>query len=216
MAAADKWADMSNYVVHFTKGGDPDDPQNQAYNQQLGILSGETILAMNPFGCAKNLVAFKDSQRAVCLSEVPAGEWTRLVNRRSRYGVAFHKDFIRSVGGARVWYLDSDTPAKEAFKAVRLKARQDKNPDGPFWKLAPFVDYVSPGFYAFEWEREWRVIGNMNFTAEDVAFIFVPDHLHANATYFLHDGNGNAGPAYNCPIVDPLWDRDKVLETLAG
>ena len=81
------------------------------------------------------------------------------------------------------------------------------------WKLTPLADHTAPNYH-FEWEREWRCPGGLEFEPDDVAFLFVPEFQHPQAAAFLQDGGGGAGPAYLCPILDPLWDDDKIQEAL--
>jgi hypothetical protein len=54
----------------------------------------------------------------------------------------------------------------------------------------------------------------LEFAPDDVAFLFVPEFQHAQAAAFLHSGGHGAGPAYVCPILDPLWDDDKIQDAL--
>ena len=64
------------------------------------------------------------------------------------------------------------------------------DPTDAVWAITPFVDY--PGEYGgsqyrFEWEREWRVPGGLAFSPDDVAFLFIPEDLHAKARSFFDD-----------------------------
>lgn len=191
-AGRDRWRDMSDYVVHFTKppkrtGSVPDPPppanpgrlslkelvarvradearDTTGYPQMMSILfSGELRPGPAPLGAARKLSELGDSQRVVCFSEIPLDMLDRLVERRSRYGIAFRKDVLVAKGGTPLWYVDSDSPQAAAVREII----QDRIADGidpadPFWKLTPFIDH--PGIYngrpyRFEWEREWRVAG---------------------------------------------------------
>jgi hypothetical protein len=84
----------------------------------------------------------------------------------------------------------------------------------------PFID--SPGsynysHYYFEWEREWRHVGYFIFNTEEVAFLVVPESLHASAReFFAYSYRENTGPAYFCPFVDITWSRERILSTLGG
>jgi hypothetical protein len=113
-----------------------------------------------------------------------------------------------------VWYLDEDTPHRAAmYSMVTAAMTGGVNVDDNIWHLTPLADYTAANYH-FEWEREWRVPGGLRFTPDDVAFLFVPAHQHAEATAFLADGGGGAGPAYLCPILDPLWNDDQIQATL--
>ena len=68
------WKDMSDFVVHFTKGSDSED----AYRNMMGIYWDHVLKPKNSFGMGKRLCPDPKSQFAVCFSEVPPGEWERL------------------------------------------------------------------------------------------------------------------------------------------
>ena len=91
------------------------------------------------------------------------------------------------------------------------------NVDDPIWKLTPLVDHTAPNYH-FEWEREWRRPGGLRFAPDDVAFLFVPDQddEHERAKRFFETGGDGAGPAYSCPVLDPLWDAEKLAEELGA
>jgi hypothetical protein len=183
-----KWRDMSNFVVHFTETEE---------NLQAILQSGE-IRAGGPFGSARNLDLVRDSQKSVCLSEIPLDQQIRLMQRHGRYGLGFTRDFIRRLGGARVWYLDQDSPVEIALNEVKRQAmRGGINPADEIWKVTPFVDRVMPGRYEFEWEREWRVVGGLRFGLSDLAFVLLPEgdkqkveeEISLEAPYIHHDGS---------------------------
>ncbi len=88
------------------------------------------------------------------------------------------------------------------------------------WAITPFVD--APGDYAnstyrFEWEREWRHVGDLCFSVSHPAFLLMPEHLHGAARCFFNEARAeNTGPCYDCPFLDPYWDHDRIVATLAG
>lgn len=201
---------MSEYVVHFTKDSD----EQSAYQNMMSILGVGELRPGGSFGAGRGLGALGDSQRCVCLSEVPLGSLKRLVDRRSRYGIAFTQEFLSDRGGARVWYVDKDTAAHEAFEALKKQKLDKFDASDPFWRVTPFVDF--PGDYGgtsyrFEWEREWRIQGSLAFVPDDVSFLFIPEDQHDAARAFFAEAKAeNTGPSYICPFLDPLWDLDRV------
>jgi hypothetical protein len=55
------------------------------------------------------------------------------------------------------------------------------------------------------------------FSTDEVAFLFVPEHLHSHArTFFSTAEEANIGPSYRCPILDPLWSDERIQEALAN
>jgi len=204
---------MSNYVVHFTKGG----PDEDDYGTMMSIYGNRRLEPGHRFGIGKDKAPHTADQEAVCFSEIPPGQWSRLEERRgTKYGVAFSKQFILSRGGGPIWYAWKDTPHWHALQEMMAAAAGDS--DAPVWKVTPMID--APGTYGghdylFDWEREWRHIGSMSFETEDVAFLLIPEDLHSAARGFFEDAyHENIGPAYFCPYVDPSWDRDRILAAL--
>ncbi len=109
----------------------------------------------------------------------------------------------------------------DAFQAlVREKLTGGIDPTDPLWRLTPFVDFpgeYGPTEYRFEWEREWRVPGELTFGPDDVAFLFIPESFHAAArTFFEGHLADHSGPAYLCPYVDPTWDMPRVQTAFAA
>ncbi len=204
---------MSNYVVHFTSGGSGVDD----YTTMMSIYSSSMLIPERSFGIGRNNAPPSSDQRAVCFSEIPPGEWNRLVERRgTMYGLAFSKQFIISQGGGPIWYAWRGTPHWQALQAMMDDAALD--PDALVWQITPMID--APGTYRgrdyeFEWEREWRHVGPLSFKPDDVAFLLIPEELHSAARGFFENAyHENLGPAYFCPYVDPLWNREQIIERL--
>jgi hypothetical protein len=88
----------------------------------------------------------------------------------------------------------------------------------PIWKLTPFIDAPGDypgGPYRFEWEREWRHVGELRFSEQDPAFLIIPEKLHARARRFFEDAvREHYGPGYFCPYIDPGWDRERIRDVL--
>lgn len=211
-----EWLDLSEYVVHFTKGDGRDD----GYQTMLSIL-GEQLLKRGPtaFGAAKDKRSVDpESQRVVCFSETPLGFLDRIVKRRkSAYGIGFHKRYLLKKGGGPLWYLQLGTPQQRALATLIKRALKTFDQDDPIWQLTPFIDLPGPLPFKndFRWEREWRLRSDLRFEPADVAFLFIPERLHADAWSFFRDAqDDNLGPAYFCPYIDPTWSVDTVREAL--
>ena len=204
------WRDMSEYVVHFTR-----DIDDRSASETLYVIldAGRLEPGKRPFGAARKLEALVDSQRVVCFSEIPLDRLNRLIERRaSRCGVGFTQDWIIQAGGARVWYVDRDSAAHTAFQELFSQRLRPWDANDPFWALTPFIDF--PGGYGdtsyrFEWEREWRVPGSVEFSPDNVAFLFAPEAAH-------HEMLERIGSNYTCPCIDPLWPDDRIQEALAS
>lgn len=155
-------SDLSSYLIHMTSSAEA----------LASILASGHLEARNPFGLAGKRTENAESHKAACFTEAPASEINRI--RRGRYGIAFHKDFIVKAGGQRVWYINYGSPAWDAFlhEVNRLRAIDDPS---RFRELSPFIDMVREDSYAFDWEREWRVLGGLRFEWEDIAYVITPD-----------------------------------------
>ncbi|WP_410803100.1 hypothetical protein [Paraburkholderia sp. SIMBA_053] len=92
------------------------------------------------------------------------------------------------------------------------------NPDHPVWRITAMIDATGVyglTSYEYEWEREWRHIGNLMFEPEDVAFLFIPEVVHGQArAFFSYAYHENLGPAYFCPFIDAKWPKARVEEEL--
>ncbi len=161
---------MSQFVVHFTR-----DP-----NVFAEILATGLLRASGPYGFswARNVPEVAARHYSVCLSEVPLSNVERLVGRRGNYGIGFTKEFIRSNQGARVWYVDQGSMQARYLNEHLSDLRSRNDFDHPMWELTPFVDLVMPGRYEWDWEREWRVRGDLHFKLSDVAVTITPDGIN--------------------------------------
>lgn len=175
------WGDMSQYAVHFTSSA-----------ATLGVILGTGCLkALGPFGFSwfRKLAEVRERHRSVCFSEVPLDKIERLTRRHGNFGIAFTKDFLRTRQAARVWYLDQGSSQAIALSDRLNSLQAAKDFSDPVWELTPFIDLMMPGTYQWDWEREWRVRGDMYFTLDDVAFVITPesvDELPAFDGFYVH------------------------------
>jgi Putative abortive phage resistance protein AbiGi, antitoxin len=206
------WTDMSNYVVHFTKQV----KKRSAYDNMLSILHGGQITAKKPFGIAFKEAPDLETQKAVCFSEVPLHQLSRIADKRSQYGIVFKKDFVIHRHGNPILYAYKDGQLNQTIRAMMRAGKND--PKAKVWGMTPFVDapgaYLK-GTYFFEWEREWRKVGDFKFSVDDVECLIIPEKLHsAAASFFETAKEENLGPSYECPFIDPYWSRKKVKKAL--
>lgn len=204
------WKDMSKYVVHFAKQVDG----KNAYENAMSILYSRKIEARSAFGAGRALAA---ARKSVCFSEVPLHQLKRLADVRGPYGIGFRKELLVERGGGPILYAYKDTDHARAVNDMVAAAVNE--PDHPIWSLAPFIDL--PGVYGhktylFEWEREWRSVGDFSFTPADAAFLIIPENSHRAARIFFDDaGTENIGPNYTCRFIDPFWEDQKISTVLA-
>lgn len=200
------WRDMSEYVVHLTER----EPMREILNQRVWKPGG-------PMGTARNLRELADSQDVVCLSEIPLDRLDRLMERHGHFGLGFRKRFVRSKGGAPVWYLNRDTPMQGTFQTVINEAMQGGvDPSNTIWKLTPFIENPGSGDwrrYEFDWEREWRVVGDFTFGNANIRFLIAPESAHVSvaADWEQRVTTGRAVP----PLIDLGWDLSQLQDALA-
>jgi hypothetical protein len=216
------WTDMSEHVVHMAKGRDT----KEAYDNIIGILGARKIEARTAFGIARNLALDPSSQRAACFSEIPLEHLDRLAARRipgypdGWHGIGFSKAIVSERGGGPVFYAYAGTPQAVAVRELIQRAKISQMSNDPIWRLTPLIE--APGVYNgsqyyFEWEREWRHVGDFVFDTTDVAFLVMPEKLHPVARAFFAEAyTENIGPAYFCPFLDITWPRDRILCALAS
>jgi hypothetical protein len=161
-----KWRDMSDWVVHFTG----------TENNLQSILAEGVVRPSGPFGNGRNVTEVRARHLSACFSEIPLDHLGRLYERRGRWGVGFPKRVIDEAGGARVWYLEKGVGPEPALFRMHGDCLRAQDFEHPFWSLSPFIDVMSDDYqYRFDWEREWRVPGGLEFEMADVAFLLVPD-----------------------------------------
>lgn len=160
--------DQSDFLIHLVGKQDP-------YNSFMSLLSSGCINAKNSFGFKK----LEHQKKSVCFSEIPPVHLQKLVKRRYNHGIAFKKEWLLKNNGQRVWYIEKDSQAHASLEAMtsRLSGAEKET----FFELAPFIDIpgeYGKSTYRFEWEREWRVVGDLSFSPSDVEFLILPKDVH--------------------------------------
>ena len=144
--------DISDNLIHFTKGNTKDEAFENLYN----IIQTRKIYASNN--------KIKGSYKVVCFTEAPLFK-NGLVNpnnysQYSPFGIMFTKKWIFQEGGRPVFYQ----PDKE-FQTL---------PDEIKWRHVRYEpDIESP--IDFSWEREWRIKRDALNINPAYAFIVVPN-----------------------------------------
>jgi hypothetical protein len=200
------WRDMSHYLVHLT--------DDRASLDR--ILEGKVLEpGPRPCGFASSIGL---GHPAVSLSEIPHDDVGRLAERQGSYGVVFHVSNLLwsaerlEVHFARVWYVERDSEVSTRLWHLAMAAAERLQQDGgdstteALAKLAPFIDVL--GDYngvprRFEWEREWRWIGELPFCLNELRLVIAPASEQAE----IHALHG-------VPVVDVLADRRSVQSAI--
>ena len=203
------WRDMSEYLVHMTR----------LPGSLNSILRSKELRARNAYGAARRFAWLGDSQRVVCLSEIPLDHLVRLAERRGRFGVVLTRRLLTDRGALPVWYLRRGSlPQQTLFTEVKRLAfgTDDHEANHWVWSMTPFIDY--PGVYEthggstvqyeWAWEREWRLRGSLSFQPADLAFVFAPESTHPAIADMWSEAGYGACP----PLLDAIWPLEKVQQ----
>jgi len=226
-----KRADLSSFVVHFTRKGE----DGIAPGKNLrSILRDNTIEARSAFGPAISRLEGKrsrdlKSQKCVSFSETPLEHLDCLTSdisgRRfsfSPYGLAFTKTTARIMGVNPIWYVDI-TPGHDWLmnpinqlidRELRLRRKFSHS---PLAQIIPFIEQMGSGLgrsgygyrKEFWWEREWRHRGDFAFTLEAVAIGFAPEHRVKEFERFTEKLGRRIS------FVDPKWSLERMIIHLA-
>lgn len=86
--------------------------------------------------------------------------------------------------------------------------------DNPIWRLSAFSSPVADN-YEFEWEREWRVVGDIKFSVSDFDFLIMPEAEHERfLDWARKEIAANTMPHYACPIIDARWPKERIDKAL--
>ncbi|ALE93783.1 hypothetical protein AOC05_18010 [Arthrobacter alpinus] len=176
------------------------------------IVTSGRVEARNRFGIGRGLDMVAEKHEAACFTEMPLSELDRLRDRGKSWGIAFKRDFVLQHGGQRVWYLDINGSPYQALHGLKEVAFDHRDWTNPVWDITPFVDQRNPGSYAFEWEREWRVVGGLRFDLEDVVLLIGLDGVEP----LLHEKFSVGAPYYDAHDMTYQWDGGTIPEVGAN
>lgn len=189
--------DLSEYLVHMTRT-----PHDLA-----SIITSGRIEARNRFGLGRSLDMVAENHVSACFTEMPLSELGRLRDRGKLWGLAFKREFVLNHGGQRVWYVDGDKTPYQALYALKEEAYDARDWKNKIWDVTPFVDERNPDkLYAFDREREWRVVGDLKFELEDVALVIGLDDVAP----LLEEDIKIAAPFYNARECTYEWADDSI------
>ena len=215
-----KKTDFSPFLVHLTKDGIDElgNPCVSAREVLECILDERTLKAVNHFcyfsEALKNsqIVSLQDKFRVVCFTETPIGQIDVLLNKVSGrnfrpepYGLIFKKRYIRKEGGNPVFYVTKEI-AKPLYHLIYEEQIEGKNqaPDSICRILALVT--ICEEWNDWHWEREWRIVGDLQFELNDVYCGLCPEA-------FIKDFESKFPPL---KFIDPYWGVSKILDRLVG
>jgi hypothetical protein len=183
--------DLSNYLAHFTRDGDPHgmkDPANPV-NDVAKLTAGERLVSILKAGKIRCSSMPWTGRRAVCFTECPWASLLDHANQYSSFGIGFAKPRIFAAGGGPVYYVRADhyqkqqwendlhtfvTPFWPGYRPAKLKGAEF---------LSKTVDYSH--------EREWRIPHDFSFKLDQIEFVILPSYEEmAKFPQDLKDGIG--------------------------
>lgn len=177
----------------------------------------------------------QQTQRVVSFSEVPlehicwlAADIAERDIRLAPYGLSFTKLAARRQGINPVWYVDltpgHDWRLRDALNDLNAAALATGDLHRqPAARIFPLFDWMGTWPTTGRqkelwWEREWRHVGNLDFSPQDVALWLCPEEEIAVFEQLLVDeqrqrGGGIVFPAH---VIDPRWGLEQIIAHLVG
>lgn len=151
-----------------------------------------------------DLKAISKKFNVVCFTETPLNNMAILlkdvqgkVNLYKPYGLVFKKEYISDNGGNPVFYV------RERGTIAPLWSLLEKDADANTCKLLALVSRSNKGF-DFHWEREWRIVGDLQFDLKDIYCCICPS---GEIEYF----EKKFKPV---TFIDPLWQEGVIRDKL--
>ena len=208
-------SDLSRFVIHLTRDDTKDFTTGQSADKNFrDILNDRKICAFRPHCLHEGKMPeeVKLDFSVCCFTEVPLTELhllTRQIQGRdielSDYGFVFSREFLVAQGAQPAIYINSyggDTSTREAADRIYELAKRQEFRKGKLRRLLPYLNAMHER-YDFTWEREWRVVGDMEFAPEDIVCVTLPeDGEEELKREFLEDG---------VPIISPGWSTERIV-----
>ena len=180
-------SDLSRFVVHLTRDDSADFRDGATATRNFeSIVKQRKIRAIQPHCLHGSKIpdAHQDQFSVCCFTEVPLGEMHLLARhipgrkiQLSEYGFVFSREFILSKGAQPAIYINSyndNTWLREAGDRIYKISKEHNFHKGKLRRFLPFLNAMHEG-YDFTWEREWRVLGDLDFDPKDVICIILPE-----------------------------------------
>lgn len=215
--AVEKRADVSMFMVHLTR----DDRTHTAPNvtgmtveENFASIFEQKRIAAFGIHCLhgdrlKRLPEKKQRQfRVACFTETPLDQIRGLLDVGPRqidlepYGFVFKREFLYAMGAQPAHYLNNyhPNPLRDAVECIYEMGLKN-NFTGRTWPLLPLVNVMQDN-HDFVWEREYRVIGDVEFEYDDLVCVILPDH-----EYELRERMAGLG----ITALDPGWSYEKMV-----
>lgn len=203
----DRKRDFSPLLVHLTR----DDDMFAAKDVLVQILDQKTLRAYNHFCLfspslkGSDAASLADKFKVTCFTETPIDQIGILLFRvKGRnikldpYGLVFKKRYIKQSGGNPVFYVTKKI-------AKPLWGLYKNQPSDEVCKLLALVN-VYEERVDFHWEREWRIVGDLVFSLDDIYCGLCPQE-YIDVFESLYQP---------VKFISPDWGINKILDRLVN
>ena len=191
---------VSDELTHFVGRGLPEERQYALLVDVLrsGLLAPEgqhveghlLVDVARPLSSNESYVP-----EAVCLCDIPLGDLHLHIAKYSPFGVAFPKTFLAERGASPIYYIagqrarEWDRAAKEHHALRDLADREGGSELAK--RVRDYLHFLDFQVYAYTkffpspvpdeaaenyyMEREWRLLGSLRFSHEDVRRVILPE-----------------------------------------
>lgn len=177
-------SDMSRYFTHLMR--DDNEQGGTAKENFIEILRTKTILALN-VNCLHAPLIMKEPLhiqkkfRTVCFTATPLQSLRHLTKKLPRkfklkpYGFIFRREQLVNAGVREVKYINSygDQDEREAYDRM-YEIAKNGGFTGKMSKALPYLSAMHQKF-DYDWEREWRHVGDFTFEPSDLVGVVLPE-----------------------------------------
>lgn len=219
--AAQNREDLSPYLVHLTRDNTNHFPKtgksahstfNDIWNQRL--IKARRVLCIHRGLIRQEPTETQVKFKVACFTETPLGQIKHFVGVYRRdyqfeaYGFIFKKETLLMKGASPAQYINQyGTHSLRAWADRMYETAKKTNFSGLLWQGIPFMNSVHSG-NDFDWEREWKVRGDVTFSYRELAGVILPERT-ANKMWDRAQDNG-------VPVISAEWDLDLIEDTLAN
>lgn len=126
------------------------------------------------------------------------------------FGFCFRKRFLIKSGAQQAIYVNSygsNGWLKDSAMALYKRFVAAGNIEDPEWRLLPFLNVMHEK-YDFSWEREWRVLGGLDFKLSDLVCVVLPETGE--------DDIKSVFAEIGIAAISPGWRYEQIVEQLAS
>src|SRR5262249_44389044 len=124
-------------------------------------------------------------------------------HRLQPYGYVFRREFLVRAGAQMATYVNEYDPfntLRGSYDKIFELALKSKF-KGVSWRILPFVSAMRES-YDYTWEREWRIIEELQFRYRDLVCVVMPQEDQVGRDRWLRHG---------VPVISPGWTYEQMI-----